>query len=554
MDSIFTDTYRLKKLHALIERRIFAVPELQREFVWNARKALDLLDSIYCNYPIGTVLVWKTSRRNEGELRKKLHILPSFDPANRNIYFLIDGQQRLSVLWHFLRGEAESVTNALGQKLHFGSFFFDPYAVVGEAAFVYRTRLIGDLAKRLVSVVDILSNRWRGRMRGHGIRAKQRIQEVRRRLLDYKVFLVFCETNELSQVRETFVRINSLGMRIGVADRAFARASKFDMRGLVREAQIELRNGNGFERVSRETILQTTALALGARDVGERAIDAMVSRFLRDDQERARFHRMWPVLREAFGSAANFMVHRLGVPNFDFLPSEPMFGTLALFFFYNRNARPSRAATRRLERWFWATAVGARYTGRGFRTNVLSDAEFAERLALNPQAQVRLRVGVPLFMLMRTEYGRPGPLSNAFFCLLRLNQPRNIEDGEKIALGEIVGRRDRRDKHHIFPRALLNRHGIGPERYNSILNICFLTAIENQKIGQRAPRRYFTDLPKSKRARSLALRSHLIPDIEEEGIWDRSLKRGFNAFLNARANRVLREFERKAGMRLFERQ
>jgi uncharacterized protein with ParB-like and HNH nuclease domain len=59
---LYTSTYRLKKLHALIERGIFAVPELQREFVWSARKACDLLDSIYSNYPIGTVLVWKTSR------------------------------------------------------------------------------------------------------------------------------------------------------------------------------------------------------------------------------------------------------------------------------------------------------------------------------------------------------------------------------------------------------------------------------------------------------------------------------------------------------------
>src|SRR6266446_1960741 len=127
MDGIYTDAYSLKKLRTLIESGAFAVPELQREFVWSARKARDLLDSIYCNYPIGTVLVWKTNRRNEGELRKQLHILPPFNAANHNIYFLIDGQQRLSVLWHFLRGEAESVTNAQGQKLHFGSFYFNPY-------------------------------------------------------------------------------------------------------------------------------------------------------------------------------------------------------------------------------------------------------------------------------------------------------------------------------------------------------------------------------------------------------------------------------------------
>jgi hypothetical protein len=551
MDRIYADAYRLKKLGTLIESGIFAVPELQREFVWSARKACDLLDSIYCNYPIGTILVWKTNRRNEGELRKQLHILPHFNPANHDIYFLIDGQQRLSVLWHFLRGEAASVTNSQGQELHFGSVYFDPYAAEGDRMFVYRTRLMGDLAKRLVAVVDVLSGGWRRRMRNHGVRALRRLEECRRRFLNYQVYFVFCETNELSEVRETFVRINSLGMRIGAADRAFARASRFNMRGLVREAQARLRNG--FDHISRETILQTAALALGARDVGERAIDSMISRLLRDDKERIRFGRLWPVLREAFGVAADFMVHELGVANFDFLPSEPMLGTLALFFFHNRNARPSRAAKRRLEKWFWATAVGARYTGRGFRPNVLADAAFAERLAANPQAQVRVRVAVPGYMLFNTEYGRPGPLSNAFFCLLRLHRPRYLEDGAEIPLGEISSRRNRRDKHHIFPRALLNRNGIGPERINSVLNICFLVARENQSVGQRAPRHYFADLPRSNRARSLALQSHLIPDVDGEGVWDRSLKRGFKAFLEGRARRVSQAFERRAGMRLFER-
>jgi len=551
MDRIYTTTYRLKKLRNLIESGIFAVPELQREFVWNARKACELLDSIYRNYPIGTVLVWKTIRRNEGELRKQLHILPHFNPANRHIYFLIDGQQRLSVLWHLLRGQAVSITNALHQELRFGSIYFNPYANDGEVAFVYRTRLAGELSAQLVSVVDILSSGWRRRVRGHRIRATRRIEELRRHLLNYEVFFIFCETNELSQVRETFVRINSLGMRIGAADRAFARASKFDMRGRVREAQSQLKNG--FEQVSRENILQTAALALGARDLGERAINSMVSRILRESDFRARFDRSWPVLREALGKAADFLVHDLGVPNFDFLPYEPMLGTVALFFFHNRNVRPSTAAKRRLQSWFWSTAVGSRYTGRGFRPNVLADANFVKGLSAGSRAQIKGRVVVPLYTLTRTEYGRPGPISNAFFCLLRRQKPRYLEDGSEIPLGEISSRSNRSDKHHIFPRGLLSRQGIGPERYNSILNICFLVARENQSIGQSAPRHYFNEVPRSNRARRLALRSHLIPDEDGEGIWDRSVKRGFKTFLNDRAKRIAKEFEREAGMRLFER-
>lgn len=110
----------------------------------------------------------------------------------------------------------------------------------------------------------------------------------------------------------------------------------------------------------------------------------MISRLEDDEHERARFDREWPVLREAFGMAVDYFVYQIGVPNFGFLPSEPMLGSLALFFFHNGNARPSPAAKARLLKWFWATAVGARYTGRGFRTNILADASFVDRLAENP--------------------------------------------------------------------------------------------------------------------------------------------------------------------------
>ncbi len=44
------------------------------------------------------------------------------------------------------------------------------------------------------------------------------------------------------------------------------------------------------------------ALAMGGRDVGERAIDAMISTLEKDRRERARFERIWPVLRESFAA------------------------------------------------------------------------------------------------------------------------------------------------------------------------------------------------------------------------------------------------------------
>jgi len=552
MDAIYTQTIRLKNLRSLIERGVFAVPELQREFVWSTGKACDLLDSIYRNYPIGTILIWKTHRRNEGQLRKKFHILPAFNSANQHIYFLIDGQQRLSVLWHFLRGEPSTVKNADGKAVDFGKIYFDPYSVNGASPFSHRNRVPSDLVARLVPVVDLLSPSWRRRIGRHGLRAIKRIEDCRRCILNYQAILEYCETDDRSEVRETFIRINSLGMRISAADKAFARASRVDLRSNVREAQGLLKHG--FDRVRRTTILQTMALSLGIRDLGERAIDSMITKLETQEKERARFDRAWPKLRRALATAADFFVYDLGVPSFEFLPSEPMLVVLTLFFYHNESARPSRAVKRRLRQWFWATAVGARYTGRGYRPNILSDAAFAEKLASNAKAHASLKVSVPIHNVLRTEYGRPGPLSNAFLCLLRLNRPRYLEDGSEIPLGEISNRGNQNEKHHIFPRGLLSRYGIGPEKFNSIANICYLVARENQRVGQRAPKSYMQDVPRSEHSRARALHSHYIPLLKEgRGILDRSVKRGFKAFLRERAWVLAKAFEKQCGMRLFER-
>ena len=191
--------------------------------------------------------------------------------------------------------------------------------------------------------------------------------------------------------------------------------------------------------------------------------------------------------------------------------------------------------------------------GRGYRPNLLADAAFVKRLAENPRAHLPSMPKIPGHVLRSIDYSRPGPISNAFFCLLRSNKPRYLEDGSEIPLGEISSRRNRSDKHHVFPRALLRRNGFESDRANSILNICYLVARENQSVGQQAPRKYLEEVPRSARVRNSALRSHLLPNTTDSGLWDRSVKRGFKAFREERESILKMAFDKKAGVGLFER-
>src|SRR5437867_4440483 len=95
----------------------FAIPKLQREFVWDGPKAAKLLDSIYAGMPIGVVMIWPTPKSQRLFLRQRYHILPRFNDRNSKVWFLIDGQQRISVIHHVREGSA--LKNARDKNIDF---------------------------------------------------------------------------------------------------------------------------------------------------------------------------------------------------------------------------------------------------------------------------------------------------------------------------------------------------------------------------------------------------------------------------------------------------
>ena len=378
---------KVQALHRLLEKQIFAVPQLQREFVWNGRKSADLLDSMHRHVPIGTILLWKTDPQRRNLLREQFHILPPYDRSNDEIWFLIDGQQRLSVIHQAFRGETKE--NYWGREIEFRRMCFAvwPYKDDDEqSSFSYRPPMEG----RYVSIVDILSPNWRYKLRKCAAWKIKKIEDCRNRLLKYELPLVSIRTNSLDDVRTTFIRINSGGMRVTAADQAFARAARFDLRQLARNARQQLTD---FERMSFDPIILGFLFANGGREVGQEAVQAMIGRWDKDMRRGKRnikdFNRTWRRYEDSLVRAVDFLRGNFSVLNDQFLPSENMLATLPVFFLHN-GAQPSATQRRELTKWFWATALGQRYSGRGYRSNMIWDLSFFQRLAKNGRARFSL--------------------------------------------------------------------------------------------------------------------------------------------------------------------
>lgn len=548
MQDFSVERLSVRRLQRYLEDGRFAVPSLQREFVWNGNKAAKLLDSILKGMPVGTILIWRTQKRNQHYLRNHLHILPRFDSrANTEIWFLIDGQQRLSVLYQAHKGETKE--NSQGRPVDFSRLVFDLSSTgLSPERFRYR-RPEGN---GFFAVPELLGSRW-PRLRRHLAEYKVRkLDEVRRRLRDYRLPLVFVDTNDIDEIRELFIRINSQGTPVGAADRAFARATRLDLRAWARDTLEKL--PEDFGRLPYEAILQAFAFVADPElgDVGERAYDAFLRRLERDvkqgKQSKAAVQRRWQHFETAIQKSLDYLRTNFRVLNQRFLPSTVMLGVLAVFFAQHRG-QPNAYQRREIARWFWTTGIGQRYSGRGFRRNVLPDVRFFKRLAAHGRPRLAGVERVDPADLQRTDYARPTAMAAAVYCLFASRKPSYLSNGEPVPETVYAARANKKNRHHIFPRALLMRQGFRSNEANSICNICFVVAEENQMIGSKKPAQYL-EVYRHKRYFKRAMKSHLILH-NSDALWSSNVRRGFKKFLRERRHLLCNELNREAGVRLF---
>jgi len=84
--------YEQTKLLELVERAVshrWSIPEFQRGFVWKPTQVRDLAESLWLNYPIGSLLVWNSGHQAEERVAVD---------AQRPSQWLVDGQQRTTAL------------------------------------------------------------------------------------------------------------------------------------------------------------------------------------------------------------------------------------------------------------------------------------------------------------------------------------------------------------------------------------------------------------------------------------------------------------------------
>lgn len=530
----------------------------QRRYVWQATRVRDLLDSLYRQYPSGSILVWETDQaiptqamsvsQEQGGLERKL--------------LLLDGQQRLTSLSAVVRGEKVMVR---GRRKPIDILFnldhpegpptdptdvddaisSDPEAdadVAGEPdeetdgtqfrerlqnrTFVVASKTL-EAMPHWVRVSDVFKTDHDAPfLKKAGIttlddprceRFSKRLAKLRA-IKRYQYTMNTLErTYSYEEVAEIFVRVNSLGVKLRAADLAMAQVTA--------RWPNSLPVFEGFQEELEEDhwtfdlgFLLRMSVIFATRQCRFKTIGGIPIDSIKDGWEQAK---------SGIQYACNFLKTRAGMEEETLLSSLFLVPPIAVYS-QLKQEKLSEQEQRDLLRWVFAANMRAWYS---------TSAESA----LDMDLGVLFRGGTPLDLLarIRTTYGRLDVQAadlegrgqrNALFPMaylaLKHRGARDWHTGLGISL-EPWGKSHYIEWHHVMPKALLKKAGYENGIINEIANMAFIGGKTNRIIGKREPNEYLSDLVKQHG--DGFLHEHAIP--ADRSLW--SIDR-FQAFLAAR--------------------
>ncbi|HYV91506.1 MAG TPA: DUF262 domain-containing protein [Chitinophagales bacterium] len=547
MSKIRIDSYTLRQLKTKFDERVFAIPDIQRQYVWNKQRVCALMDSIFRDYPIGISLVWTAPYSQIINIRPNNRtIIPPFNTRLKKSDLIIDGQQRLSTLYGVLFGvEPKPDANS---DINFNELYFDCHKKEEKRFFFSKRDLQGGGNIQLKALLTTSPSLLRSRLKLNNWEASE-AEKCYNTFHKYKFYLLAFEGLGYDDAKEIFIRINSGGLKVSRADTLFARASNVDLRDHMLSAKRGLKYG--YDNISVDALQASLGLAYGATKIGNLGFNYFLKKIEKSKKNNKEFEKKWKHLQYGYKEAVDFLVNHLNLTKLELLPSQNIYSMLSYFFYLNQSrAKPNQI--RELKKWFWHTACGERYSGSGFNRNIPEDIVFFQKLAKNSNAKYLITENIFPIDFLKSSYKNPGASStSAYFIMLRNKRPKYLLNGAEILLDNASEMSNRKDRHHIFPNAYLKRRNINHKWINSITNICYLESDENQGASDNHPRIYLEEFKRLRHFGSV-MKSNLIPYDKASPIWEHDARKGFLEFLNYRGKTIITEIEKLAGAKIFD--
>ena len=524
---------KVSELVAYLENGYIQKPEMQREYVWQAPRVRDLLDSLYRNYPSGTILLWEADelvptdefaiKTQKNETRKPL--------------LLLDGQQRLTSLSSVLRGEP-IIVRKKGKKttkqieilfnLEHPEDLVTPSEIedmpapsikilenddddddddddesilqrLNQFTFIVGTPQLKAI-KHWVNVTEVFQTHNDAPfMEKAGldlikdplyVKYSQRLQKLRS-IKDYVYRLDVLESKlSYEEVTEIFIRVNSSGVKLKSADLALAQITAKWRNSLIlfQDYQEQVYEEQGFEFdvgfFVRNMVISITDQSK-FRTVGSISIE--------------KLQAGWQDSKRSMSFALNFLKSNIKIDSHILLTSPFIVHTIA-YWAHSKKYKISDSEVKAMKRWILLANTKSRYS---MSPETLLDQDLATLRDGGSEEDLIEKINLQFGRLEITDLEVTAKTSSsgyfkAMFLAFKEDQAKDWATNLEISTKH-SGAEDKLQFHHIFPKAFLkdNYSHLTKRQINDIANLAFISGTTNRKISSKPPMKYlpkiFTD-------------------------------------------------------------
>jgi len=536
------DHVSLSTLISRLKEGRFVIPDFQREFEWKPQDIRDLMRSIFLDYYIGSLLVWKGKNENFDALA--CEPIYGYNSGNGSPeHIVLDGQQRLTAMYYtFLAPEAPA-PNRANRYLYFiqvQRFMEEAYDEAFEydwtrsgvnlladttAQFenhMFPLSVVGQGGWELPNWVQGYEAYWREKETGaqdsgdgpaaegagrHADDAKAFGEHLKGITEQYQIAYIELDRDlALDKVCDIFTQVNSKGIRLDVFDliNALIKPKGLQLKHMWREAAPQL-DFVDTERMN-VYILQVMSILrqaycspkylyylLPGQEKTVREPDGSLRKQVLV-ADPAQFEALWSKAVAAIRKAINLLRHpqEFGAISSAYLPYVSILPAFAALQVQATALPPNRQldAQRKIRHWYWASVFTNRYSGsvestasRDFLDITSWFTDDAKEPALLAEFRTRFRA-----LELRKEVKRGTSVYNGIFNLLVLRGARDWMTGNVPQYGDL-------DDHHIVPKDWgRSQEGLGTS-IDTILNRTPLTADTNRNvISSRLPNAYLPEL------------------------------------------------------------
>ena len=531
MATLFKEVnYNLTTLIQQIDMGVIGLPDIQRPFVWPDTKVRDLFDSMYKGYPVGYFLFWANANvehtKGIGTSAKQKH--PNL--------LIVDGQQRLTSLYAVIKAQEiirENYTNAtiviafnpLEEK------FEIPDASIRKNPRYFQN--ISQIWQTDVNIIKVINEFLQNLKKSVDINEKEEesIQNAFMQLKNLESYpfsaLELSSNITEEQVADVFVRINSQGKTLNQADFILTLMSVFweegrkDLEDFCRLCRLPSKEAaspfnylidpdpDQMLRVSvglafRRARLQYVYSILRGKDLdtGNFSTDRRDNQFefLKGAQAKSLNIQNWHEFIKA--------VKQAGFARQDYISSKNNLLYAYIFFLIGREdfKMDLYELKKLIGKWFFMSSITGRYTGS---PETAMEMDLARLRGINTADEFKKVLDDIIVSQLTSDFweialpmdlstsSSTSPSLYAYYAALYVLGANGLFSKLKVSDLLQEGLRSKKsalERHHLFPKAWLNRMGLTEQRdTNQIANFALVEWSDNISISDTEPAEY---LPK----------------------------------------------------------